>query len=153
MKVSLLLFIMCQGGILSIVCFSFLQFKQIRMDFWYPWNLTYQIDKNSIQYRNQIHQKSKLKCELIPNSEGPCSSEASVSDISTTSFFAFMVASQQFQFKSWLSSSQSVRKACLSSLSSFHDLPLSTSIKCPLLVADNEALSQSVAPLFSCCSS
>lgn len=92
MKVSLLLFIMCQGGILSIVCFSFLQIKQISMEFWYPWNLTHHDDKYSIadkiQYRNQIYHKSKLKCVLIPNSEGPCSSEASDSYISMTSFFA-----------------------------------------------------------------
>lgn len=92
MKDSLLVFIICQGGILRIVCPPFLQFKQIRVDFWYLLNLTYQIDKNSraenIQYRNQIHHKSNLKCELIPNSEGPCSSEDSVSYISMTSFYA-----------------------------------------------------------------
>lgn len=92
MKVSLLLFIICQGGILRIVCSTFLQFKQIRLDFWYLLYLTYQINKNSraknIQYRNQIHHKSNLKCELIPNSEGPCSSEDSVSYISMTSFCA-----------------------------------------------------------------
>jgi len=54
--------------------------------------LTYNIDKKSIaenfKYRNQIHHKSTLKCELIPNSEGPCTGEASVSYTSIISFFA-----------------------------------------------------------------
>lgn len=89
---SLLLFIILQGSILSITCFSFPQFQQIRMDFWYLWNLTYQIDENSaaenIQYMNLIHHKSKLKREFIPNSESLCGREASFCHTSMISLFA-----------------------------------------------------------------
>lgn len=89
---SLLLFIILQGSILSITCFSFPQFQQIRMDFWYLWNLTYQIDENSaaenIQYMNLIHHKSKLKREFIPNSESLCGREASFGHTSMISLFA-----------------------------------------------------------------
>lgn len=62
MKVNLLLFIIFQGGIIRIVCSPFLQFKQIKVDFWYLLNLTYQIDKNSRTI--QVSESPQIKSEV-----------------------------------------------------------------------------------------